>query len=61
MFEQWLKKLVIANVRAKSTNIKNALGSHEQTVTVNGVQNTYTVTITQKDITEFLSNPTKVA
>jgi Na+-transporting NADH:ubiquinone oxidoreductase subunit NqrC len=61
MFEQWLKKLVIAKVRAKSTNIKNALGSHEQTVTVNGVQNTYTVTITQKDITEFLSNPTKVA
>ena len=61
MFEQWLKKLVIAKVRAKSTNIKNALGSHEKTVTVNGVQNTYTVTITQKDITEFLSNPTKVA
>lgn len=61
MFEQWLKKLVIAKIRAKSTNIKNALGSHEQTVTVNGVQNTYTVTITQKDITEFLSNPTKVA
>ena len=61
MFEQWLKKLVIAKVRAKSTNIKNDLGSHEQTVTVNGVQNTYTVTITQKDITEFLSNPTKVA
>ncbi len=61
MFEQWLKKLVIAKVRAKSTNIKNALGSHEQTVTVNGVQSTYTVTITQKDITEFLSNPTKVA
>ena len=61
MFEQWLKKLVIAKVRAKSTNIKNALGSHEQTVTVNGVQNTYTVTITQKDITEFLSNPTQVA
>lgn len=61
MFEQWLKRLVIAKTRAKSTNIKNALGSHEQTVTVNGVKNTYTVTITQEDITEFLSNPTKVA
>lgn len=58
--EAWLKSLIIAKNRANS-NIKNAIGSHNQTLTINGEEMTVNIMITEEDINCYLKNPSSVA